>query len=91
MMLVPFFEIPRKDRLAENVKSRCVQMISRSAAEHCIVLTLKYVTLVSKSQTLKYQKYLLIVAYKTDTAQWEQYIETKAMPTYGKREITMKY
>ena len=31
MILVPFFEIPHMDRLAKNVKSRCVQIIPRSA------------------------------------------------------------
>ena len=30
MILVPFFEIPHRDRLAENVNSRCVQIIPRS-------------------------------------------------------------
>ena len=30
MVLVPFFEIPHRDRLDKNVKSRCVQMITRS-------------------------------------------------------------
>ena len=29
MILVPFFEIPHRDRLAKNVKSRCVQIIPR--------------------------------------------------------------
>ena len=29
-MLVPFFEIPHRDRLAKNVKSLCVQIIPRS-------------------------------------------------------------
>ena len=30
MILVPFFEIPLRDRLAKNVKSRYVQIIPRS-------------------------------------------------------------
>ena len=33
MILVPFFEIPYWDRLAKNVKSRCVQIILRSTAK----------------------------------------------------------
>ena len=32
MILVPFFEIPHRDRLAKNVKSLCVQVIPRSTA-----------------------------------------------------------
>ena len=30
MILVTFFKIPHRDRLAKNVKSRCVQVILRS-------------------------------------------------------------
>ena len=34
MILVPFFQIPHGDRLAKNVKSRCVQVIPRSTVYH---------------------------------------------------------
>ena len=33
MILVPFFEIPHRNRLAKNIKSRCVQIIPRSTAQ----------------------------------------------------------
>ena len=33
MILLPFFDIPHGDRLAKNVKSRCVQVLSRSTAK----------------------------------------------------------
>ena len=33
MILVPFFKIPHRDRLAKNVKSRCVQIIPRSTVK----------------------------------------------------------
>ena len=32
MILVPYSKIPHRDRLAKNVKSRCVQIILRSMA-----------------------------------------------------------
>ena len=32
MIFLPFFEIPHGDRLAKNIKSLCVQVISRSTA-----------------------------------------------------------
>ena len=38
MILVPFFEIPYGNRLAKNVKSRCVQIIPRSTAYHTSAL-----------------------------------------------------
>ena len=34
MILVTFFKIPYRDRLAKNVKSRCVQIIPRSTDEY---------------------------------------------------------
>ena len=33
MILVSFFKIPHGDRLAKNIKSRCVQVLPRSATE----------------------------------------------------------
>ena len=33
MILIPFFEIPHRDRLAKYVKSRCVQIIPRSTGK----------------------------------------------------------
>ena len=38
MILLPFFEIPHREELAKNVKSRCVQIIPRSTKYLCILI-----------------------------------------------------